>query len=495
MKEPKTNALYYGDNLPILRGFPDECVDLVYLDPPFNSNADYNAIFKDESGKLSSAQVKAFDDTWHWGPSAQEHYDFLTNTGLNRGQVPQPITAIMSAFVQSLGKNALTAYLVEMTVRLVELHRVLRDTGSMFLHCDPTASHFLKVILDALFGPNRFRNEIIWAYRGGGVSKRWFARKHDVILFYSKGTTWTFNVQYTPYSESTLAVTGRTGKRVNKTSIDLDRGAHMPDWWTDINALQTWSPERLGYPTQKPIALLERIISAGSNPGDVVLDPFCGCGTAIAAAEALGRKWIGIDITYLSIAVMKSRLQDQHPHLGKIEVIGAPTELEGARQLAADEENGRYQFQWWALDQIGATPRGGTEKKGADGGIDGIISFSDSSGVQTVIVSVKSGGVQARDIRELKAVVERERAAIGVFVTLEEPSKPMRDEAVQAGVWHSDLYNKDFPAIQIITAKEIIEDAKQPHLPPLIAPQYRKAERITSESEELQTGLFDNDGS
>jgi site-specific DNA-methyltransferase (adenine-specific) len=494
MTEPQANTLYYGDNLPILRGFPDDFVDLVYLDPPFNSNADYNAVFKDASGQRTDAQVKAFEDTWHWGPSAEEHYSFLTNTGLHKGQVSSGVTEIISAFVQAIGKSSLTAYLVEMTVRLVELQRVLKETGSLFLHCDPTASHYLKVILDAIFGEGRCRNEIIWAYRGGGVSKRWFARKHDVIFFYSKGNTWTFNSQYTPYSDATVAVTGRTGKRVNKTSIDLERGAHMPDWWTDINALQTWSPERLGYPTQKPIALLERLIKAGSNEGDVVLDPFCGCGTAVAAAEALGRKWIGIDITYLSIAVMKSRLQDQYPALGKIKVIGAPTELEGARRLAADEENGRYQFQWWALDQIGATPHGTDKKKGADGGIDGVINFTGASGMERVIISVKSGGVGVKDIRELQAVAERENAAIGVLVTLEDPSKPMRDEAAQAGSWHSDLYDKDYPRIQIITAKEIIEQAKLPHIPPLVAAQYRKAVQAKASTGAQQTELFDQGG-
>jgi DNA modification methylase len=555
MSEPRTNALYYGDNLPILRGMPDSYVDLVYLDPPFNSNADYNAIFRDESGQRSDGQIKAFEDTWHWGPSAEEHYTFLTNSGLHKGRVPSEVTAIIGAFVAALGKNQMTAYLVEMTVRLVELRRILNDTGALYLHCDPTASHYLKIVLDAIFGPSSFLNEIIWKRAGAkndytqGADV--YPRVHDVILFYARENSAEriFSQPLMPYSQEYVDNAYRlieegTGRRYQLTDLSapgagsrghpqyefmgvtrywrynkekmegllaagrviqsglgkvprykryLDEGKGVPtgDVWTDIGPLQGQAAEKLGYPTQKPLALLERIISASSKPGDIVLDPFCGCGTAVAAAQKLGRKWIGIDVTYLSIAVMKKRMQDHFPELGKIEVIGAPTEVEGARRLAADEENGRYQFQWWALDQIGATPRGGDKKKGADGGIDGIITFSDVGGaLQTVIVSVKSGGVEAKDVRELKAVVEREKAVIGVLVTLEEPSRPMRDEAVQAGSWHSDLYNKDYSKIQIITAKDIIEDAKQPHLPPLLAPQYRKAAQIKEQPGEQQAGLF-----
>jgi site-specific DNA-methyltransferase (adenine-specific) len=542
MTEPQANTLYYGDNLPILRGMPDCCVDLIYLDPPFNSNADYNAIFKDESGHRTDAQIKAFEDTWHWGPSAQEHYDFLTNTGLHKGRVPEQVTAIIGAFVAALGKNPMTAYLVEMTVRLVELRRVLKETGSIYLHCDPTASHYLKVVMDAIFGPENLRNEIIWKRTTAkGLATKALPNNHDVILSYTRSSKaeWNAEEAFVPYDENDLDETTQRAYRLRdadgrayqlsditnpnhdrpnltyefmgvmrvwrwtkdrmeqaladgkivqsspgsvpryKRYLDEQRGMPIGSVWTDIQPIGAQARERLGYPTQKPMALLERIIKTSSNQGDVVLDPFCGCGTAIAAAQKLGRKWIGIDLTYLSIAVMKKRMQDHFPELGRIEVIGAPTELEGARRLAADEENGRYQFQWWALDQIGATPRGGDKKKGADGGIDGLITFSDVGGVlQSVIVSVKSGGVQAKDIRELSHVVEREKAVIGVFVTLEEPSKPMRDEAAQAGSWHSDLYDKSYAKIQIITAKEILEDEKRPDLPPLIAEQYRKAERM-----------------
>jgi DNA modification methylase len=554
MTGPKANTLYYGDNLPILRGFPDDCVDLIYLDPPFNSNADYNAVFKDESGQRTDAQIKAFEDTWHWGPSAEEHFAYLTNTALHKGRVPSEVTAIIGAFVSALGKSQMTAYLIEMSVRLVELQRVLKDSGSLWLHCDPTASHYLKIVLDSIFGPASFINETVWKRTHAHTGIRRMAFVHDVLLVYGKGSAWTWNRVKVPYSEeyvdgfftkndekgryrSTILTgpgprsgpSGQPWKGVDPSKSsrhwaipgflrntlsspdltpqqaldELDAGgrilwpkkvggvpslkqyvedlggADITDIWSDIPPIGAQAAERLGYPTQKPLALLERIISTSSNPGDIVLDPFCGCGTAVAAAQKLGRKWIGIDLTYLSIAVMKKRLQDHFPELGKIEVVGAPTELEGARRLAADEENGRYQFQWWALDQIGATPRGGDKKKGADGGIDGLITFSDVGGaLQSVVVSVKSGGVQVRDIRELNHVVDRDKAAIGVLVTLEEPSKPMQDEAAQAGSWHSELFEKDYPKIQIITAKEILEDEKMPDLPPLIAEQYRKAERI-----------------
>ena len=550
MSSLRTNVLFYGDNLPVLRDMPDESVDLVYLDPPFNSNSDYSAIFRDESGQRSAAQINAFEDTWHWGPSAQEHYDYLTNTGIHKGRISSEVTAIIAAVAVALGKNQMTAYLVEMTVRLVELRRILKPTGTIYLHCDPTASHYLKIVMDAIFGPDRMFAEIVWKRTTTHNDAKKWSPDHDVILVYTAGDEFTFNPVYMPhdqeYTDTFYKNVDEHGRRYSLDNIaspnprpnltyvwrgnepplkgwrysletmeklfadgrielpkkpggrprvrrylDEMKGTPPGDVWTDIRPISAHAKERLGYPTQKPLALLERIIEASSNPGDIVLDPFCGCGTAVAAAQKLGRRWVGIDLTYLSIAVMKKRMQDHYPELGKIEVIGAPTELEGARRLAADEENGRYQFQWWALDQIGATPRGGDKKKGADGGIDGLITFSDvGSALQSVIVSVKSGGVQAKDIRELNHVVEREKAVIGIFVTLEEPSKPMKDEAAQAGSWHSDLYDKSYPKIQIITAREIIEEGKMPDLPPLLAPQYRQAERVKKSAGD-QGGLFD----
>jgi site-specific DNA-methyltransferase (adenine-specific) len=383
----------------------------------------------------------------------------------------------MNTFVPAIGKNSLSAYLVEMAVRLVELRRVLKDTGSLYLHCDPTASHYLKIILDAIFGVENFLNEVIWMYGLGGSSSRYWPRKHDVILWYSK----TPDGQY--FEADMIPAKSNAMKGLLKKA---------PDYW-DIPSLNNMAAERLGYPTQKPLALLERIIRSSCPPDGIVLDPFCGCGTAVAAAQVLGRKWIGIDITYLAIAVMKKRLLDHFPELGRIRVVGAPTEMSGLRKLAADDVNGRYQVQWWALDQLGATPRDAGKKQGADGGIDGIISFSDVGGeYKSVIVSVKSGGVQVKDVRELQAVVEREKAAIGVLFTVEEPTRPMRNEAAQAGFWHSDLFGKDYAKIQIISAQEVLENGKKPDLPPLISEQYRKAERIQRKAGD-QGELFANE--
>jgi site-specific DNA-methyltransferase (adenine-specific) len=534
-----TNRLYYGDNLAILRDkVPDACIDLVYLDPPFNSNRDYNVIFKDESGNRSDAQLLAFEDTWHWGPDAERQYRYLTNTSEHGGRVPEPVSTIVGALRQGVGANQMMAYLVEMAVRLVELHRVLKTTGSLYLHCDPTASHYLKLLLDAVFGPRVFRNEIVWLRTNAQNFKpRYFTRNQDVILFYSKSDAYTWRTQYQPYSKEQLARfkpetgSGRLYKAENLTitggsearnfewrgsrppanrvwalsqerleelwaeglilkkkdgsprldgmKVYLDElpGKPLGSVWTDIPRVGNTSGERLGYPTQKPISLLERIIEASSNEGDVMLDPFCGCGTALVAAEKLKRRWIGIDVTYLSIAVMKSRLTTAFG-LEAVEVVGQPTEVEGARGLAKDPRDGRYQFQWWALGMIDAQPVGGVKKKGADSGVDGIITFTDAGAkLERVIVSVKSGGVNAGMIRDLKGTLESQQAAIGVFLTLEEPTKPMRDEAAKAGAYHSELWNRDYPRIQILSVADLLERKKKPDLPTFVHAPFKQAER------------------
>jgi DNA modification methylase len=457
----KTNALYYGDNLDILRRYiPDEGADLVYLDPPFNSNRDYNVIFKDESGRKSDAQILAFEDTWHWGPSAEATYDYLTNSSRHGGRIPDSVSRIVSALRAGIGTNQMLAYIVEMAPRLVELRRVLKPTGSLYLHCDPTASHYLKLVLDAIFGPRSFVNEIVWERSTAKNDPKRYGRIHDVLLFYSKGSTFTWNRQNVPFnadfaelpanlSKNYTYVEPGTGRRyrlsdltANKPGGDTDYewrgvrpykgrpwafskanlekfeaegrivyrrtgmptfkryldempGVPLQDVWTDIR-LGSASPERLGWDTQKPLALLERIVTASSNPGDVVLDPFCGCGTALVAAQKLGREWVGIDITYLSIAVMRARMKDSFG-LEDVEVIGQPTEVEGARALAQSPE-GRYQFQWWALALVDAQPVGGAQRKGADQGIDGTITFTDKNNeLERVLVSVKSGHGQLID--------------------------------------------------------------------------------------------------
>jgi site-specific DNA-methyltransferase (adenine-specific) len=379
----QTDVLYYGDNLDILRRYvPDASVDLIYLDPPFNSNRDYNVIFRDESGNRSDAQLLAFEDTWHWGPSAESTYRYLTNTAHHEGRVPDKVSTIIAALRSGIGSNQMMAYLVEMAVRLVELHRVLKPTGSLYLHCDPTASHYLKLILDGVFGPMNFRNEIVWQRTGAHNDPKRFGRVTDTILFYSKTDRMTFNAQYEEYDPTYVAeryrykdddgrlfwpntmtaaeprsnpmrvflgqemlpppgthwrflqenidrleAEGRIyysakGVPYLKSYLDERKGRPAQNLWTDI-AMSKSGGERLGWQTQKPVALLERIIEASSNEGDVVLDPFCGCGTALIAAERTRRRWIGIDITYLSIAVMKARLKDSFGIA--VPVIGQPT--------------------------------------------------------------------------------------------------------------------------------------------------------------------------
>ena len=534
-----TNRLYYGDNLDILREHvPDASVDLVYLDPPFNSNRDYNVIFKDESGNKSDAQLVAFEDTWHWGPDAQRQYEYLTNTAVHAGRVPDDVSTLIAALRHAIGTNQMMAYLVEMAVRLVELHRVLKPTGSLYLHCDPTASHYLKVVLDAIFGPQGFVNEIVWKRTTAHSDSKRAGRIHDILLFYGKTQDRVWNPVYQPYDDEyveryyrykdddgrryasgDVAAAGPgpakmfrgelreppTGShwRFSQEKIDaliaegrifftkngfprykryLDEMPGMPlqDLWADkgVQPVVSWSSEGLGYPTQKPVALLERVIEASSNPGDVVLDPFCGCGTALVAAEKLKRRWIGIDITWLSIAVMKSRLATAFG-LDDIEVTGSPTEVEGARALAIDPRDGRYQFQWWALGMIDAQPVGGVKKKGADSGIDGIITFTDAGAkLERVIVSVKSGGVNVGMIRDLIGTLKTQQAAIGVFLTLEEPTKPMRDAAAQAGSYHSELWNRDYARIQILSVADLLEHKRRPDLPAFKHQPFKPAQRI-----------------
>lgn len=535
-----TNVLYYGDNLDILRRYiPDESVDLVYLDPPFNSNRDYNVIFKDESGRKSDAQLLAFEDTWHWGPSAEATYAYLTNTARHEGRIPDPVSTIIAALRRGIGENQVMAYLVEMTIRLVELHRVLKPTGSLYLHCDPTASHYLRLVLDSIFGVHNFVNEIIWkrsdAHNDYGQGAKHLGRIHDVILFYRRSEAAAFNPIYTPLSDKTTKqwykhVEKDTGRLYNladitgpggaakgnpqyeflgvtrywrysrermqelydagliiqskpgtvparKRYLDESKGVALQDVWTDIDMLRGLTKgERLGYPTQKPVALLERVVAISSNPGDIVLDPFCGCGTALIAAHKLDRRWIGIDLTYLAIAVMRARLRDIFT-LDGVKVIGQPTEVEGARQLAQSPE-GRYQFQWWALALVDAKPVGGVAKKGADRGVDGVITFTDRHGeMLSVLVSVKSGGVNSAMVRDLVGTLAREKAPIGLFVTLEDASKEMHLEADKAGSFHSEVWNRDYPRLQILSIANLLK-GKKPELPPFVLPTYQQAPRI-----------------
>lgn len=538
------NKLYFGDNLTILRDeVPDESVDLIYLDPPFNSAANYNVLFADKSGQKSAAQIAAFEDTWHWNVEQSESaYSEIVYGG-------GKLADLMSALLGFLGKNDMLAYLVMMAVRLRELHRVLKPTGSLYLHCDPTASHYLKLILDAVFGTGGFRNEIVWRRTSGRKGMTQFGRVHDVIFFYTKSTMWTWNPSTVPltadnirghdilregdgkvYRLSDLSGAGQgpsrlfgdreipppkgrhwmfdqegidklteegrihftsTGNPRIKTDIENLSGIAVHDVWNDIEPINAAAQERLGYPTQKPEALLERIISASSNDGDVVLDPFCGCGTAVAVSEKLHRRWIGIDITHLAITLIRHRLHNTFgSQLSGYEILGAPADVGGAEALAAQD---RYQFQWWALGLVDARPASGLNKKGADKGVDGFIYFlDDTSGkAKRVLVQVKSGGVKRSDIATLKSDVERERAEIGVFVTLEEPSGPMKTEAAVAGYYEPEYAPEQrVPKIQLLTISDLLAGARValPRLAPIDT--FKKAPKQRKGKSPTQTSIF-----
>ena len=536
------NQLYFGDNLDILRDhIPDASVDLIYLDPPFNSKANYNVLFQENSGQQSAAQITAFEDTWHWSLESESAYRDVVNNA--PGKLPELLQSMRSF----LGDNDMMAYLTMMGQRMVELHRVLKDTGSIYLHCDPTASHYLKLVMDAVFGPENWRNEIIWKRTSAHNSATRYGPNHDTILFYSKSRRYTWNPAYQSYDESYIknfyrhedekgryrlsdltgagvryGDSGEPWRGVNPTEVgrhwavpkatlaeysneNLDKltsqqkldlldelglvywppkgkvpqrkryldesNSQMPtqSTWTDIQPIGARARERLGYPTQKPEALLERIISASSNEGDVVLDPFCGCGTAIAAAERLNRRWIGIDITHIAITLIRHRLSDSFQNdLKPYQVLGQPQDVASAQALATDSENsGRYQFEWWALGLVDARPAQ-DRKKGADSGIDGYINFfDDNSGkAKRIVVQVKSGHVTRNQVATLKGDMEREKAEIGLFITLEKPTRPMESEAANAGFYTPEHFpDSHYPHIQILTIEELLNGSKRAEYP------------------------------
>ena len=452
------NQLYYGDNLHVLRdraSFPDESVDLIYLDPPFNSQRDYNLLFKSPKGHESEAQITAFEDSWHWGEQAEREFDEIIH-GKNTD-----LASIMNALRSFLGENDMMAYLTMMANRLLELHRVLKTTGSIYLHCDPTASHYLKVVMDGVFGKENYRNEIIWSYRRWPSPAKNFQWMHDSILFYTKKPKAnTFHVEYEANSDSyTKRFKGKTQvldeeTKTRKLVVDApSKGLPRRDVW-EMSILAGSSNERLGYPTQKPLALLERIIAASSNEGDVVLDPFCGCGTAVHAAQNLKRKWIGIDITHLAISLIEKRLRGAFKNGLVFEVHGTPKDLDAARDLAMRD---KYQFQWWAVSLVEAQPFQG-KKKGADGGIDGLKFFHDvdKAGVRKIVVSVKGGGLKADDVRALNHVREREKADFAFLISIETPTKGMVGDAASAGLFVS-ASGKKYPRVQLLTIERLLE--------------------------------------
>ena len=543
-EKSQKNQLFYGDNLDVLRlHVLDESVDLVYLDPPFKSNANYNVLFAERDGTQAAAQIKAFNDTWRWDDGAARAYADVVEAG---GRVSQA----MQAFRTFLGESDMLAYLAMMAPRLVELRRVMKDASSLYLHCDQTSSHYLKLLLDAVFGPSNFRNEIVWKRKAGrgetnNAAIR-FGVSTDSILFYAKGPATLFHRQYRKnnpgYIESKFTNVDPSGRRYrldNLTSpsyrpnliyeykgykppekgwavsyermeeMDREGRIHFPadqtkrlqrkryldqlagetvdTLWDDIPPINSQAQERLGYPTQKPEALLTRILSASSNEGDVVLDPFCGCGTTIAAAQALGRQWIGIDVTNLAITLIRHRLKDAYGDdiEQTYQVIGEPVSVPDAEALAASDP---YQFQWWALGLVGARPAEG--KKGADQGIDGRIYFHDGDTAKTkqIVISVKAGKLHAPYVRDLRGVVEREQAALGVLLTLNAPTKAMRTEAASAGFYASPW--GQHPRVQILTVGELLAGKRLDAPPPRqTSLTYKRAPKALKKAGE-QAGIF-----
>jgi site-specific DNA-methyltransferase (adenine-specific) len=448
----QTNVLYYGDNLDVLqRHVKDETIDLVYLDPPFNSDANYNVLFA-EHGEKSAAQIEAFTDTWEWNTDARLAYEAVVEQG---GHVADT----MRAFHTMIPGSDMLAYLAMMAPRLVELHRVLKPTGSLYLHCDPTASHYLKLLLDAVFGAKRFENEIVWYYKGAGVSPRRWARRHDVLLWYSKSGDRYFDPD--PVRDEYAASTRERfshfiGNKRGKADYGVQTlnalGKHPDDVW-QIPIVAPSARERLGYPTQKPLALMERVIASSSQPGDIVLDPFCGCGTTVDAAQALGRRWIGIDITHLSIGLIKHRLVTRYgPDIAKAyRVVGEPTTVDDAAVLAKEDP---FQFQAWALGLVGARVAG-SDKKGGDKGIDGRLYFHLGDGeTRQIILSVKAGNLAPTYLDALWGVIEREKAEIGVLVSFNEPTGGMRARAADAGF--IDTPWGKYPRLQMRTVGELL---------------------------------------
>ena len=520
-----TNQLFYGDNLDVLRQkVKDESVDLCYIDPPFNSKRNYFQIYNN-IGKDDAAQAQAFMDTWTWNERAMQGFDEISSNAT--GGYPRQTIELMTGLARVLGNGPLLAYLVGMTQRVNEIWRVLKPTGSFYLHCDPTCSHYLKLVLDTLFcgRGGDYRNEIIWKRRSGSSSavhqSNHFGICTDTIFYYVKSNEAIFKSQYNFDDPSYKAHIKKYFKHIDengrrfcddnlsnpahrpnlmyeyrgikppkngwaisrenmeqwdkegrlyftrnggirrKTYLDELKGKSIQNLWLDISPINSQAQERLGYPTQKPEALLERIIQASSNEGDTVLDAFCGCGTTIAVAQRLRRNWIGIDITYQSIAVILQRLEDSFgaETVAAIQLGGLPKDMDSARALATKKDDRlRKEFEKWAVLTYSKNRAAINEKKGADKGVDGIAYFA--TGHQTtarVIFQVKSGKVQRNDIATLNSDRQREQAELAILLTLEEPTKPMRDEVFAAGVYHHTLLNREVCRVQIVSIQDLLD--------------------------------------
>lgn len=544
------SKLFYGDNLAIMKQHvANESVDLVYLDPPFNSNRGYNVIFAHHDTTVSAeqAQIQAFDDTWRWTPTTEEQY-----SGYISGELPNQAADALTAFHTLLGENDAMAYLVNMAPRLVELHRVLKSTGSLYLHCDPTMSHYLKVLLDAIFGADRFVNEVIWkrstAHSDTKQGSKHMGRLHDTILVYAKSDAHTFNTEMLAYADAYVESkyryieegTGRQYRLDNLTGpggaakgnpqyevmgvtrywrysrarmddliaegriiqtrpgtvpqykryLDEMPGVSLQDVWVDIDPINSRAAERLGYPTQKPLSLMERIVRMSSNPGDVVLDPFCGCGTTVDAAQKLGRTWLGIDITYLAVDLIEKRLR--HTYGDDItktyDVLGIPRDKAAALALFSKSP---FDFERWAVSLVNGQPN---QKQVGDKGIDGVARFplgdpnQKKGGIGRILISVKGGkNVNPSMVRDLGGTVSTQKAEMGVLITNTPPTKLMLDEANHAGLYKHPSTGTTYPRIQIITVTDLLS-GKKPFVPMTYLP-YIAA--LKSASPSMDVPLFE----
>jgi len=456
------NRLYYGDCLSIMRDEMNlSSIDLIYLDPPFSSNRNYNAIYKDETGRMLPDQVEAFCDTWELDTERERAIREMPVLMREVG-IDDEIAEFWQMWMIALRKTQprLLAYLSYMAQRLLLMRSILRPTGSIYLHCDPTASHYIKVLMDTIFGHENFLNEIIWSYRTGGVSKHWFGRKHDTLLFYAGNKKkHTFNVLKEPsYNRGFKPYRFKGVEEFKDSEGKWYTLASIRDVW-EINAIGRSSKERLGYATQKPLALLERIITASTNEGDVVFDPFCGCATTLEAAHKLKRKWIGIDIAIHAIKrVAKVRLADRLRLVEGIDftIEGVPRNLEGAKDLW---ERDKYHFQKWAVEEVDGFV---TTKRTADGGIDGRLYFAvpRENDLQSMILEVKGGkNVTIADLRALHSVLEREEALMAGLIVME----PLGDRKLSnfkkliADAGDFDVMGRLYPRMQILSVPEILE--------------------------------------
>lgn len=575
------NHLYYGDNLEVLRKYiRDESIDLCYIDPPFNSKRNYNQIYNN-LGKEDLAQSQAFMDTWTWDKLAEKGFGEIIDN--NRGIFTHQTIKLILGLRSVLNESSLIAYLISITLRVAEIYRALKPTGSFFFHCDPTSSHYIKLVLDSIFLPNggEFQNEITWKRAFAHCDTKQGMKRcgniKDNIFFYTKSKNYNWNTIFTEYKldylDSEYRHVDKDGRNYKQTDLtaakpggdtsyewrvkrelkeesnwiaDLNDDYLNPDpnwqykgvtpyrnryWayskenmiqfaiqgklfhrktgmprlkqyseemvgiplqniWDDIPPLTTHDKERLGYPTQKPEALLERIIKVSSNEGDVILDAYCGCGTTVAVAQKLNRKWIGIDITYQSISLILKRLEDSHGStvLNAVNLSGIPKDIRSAEELAVKKDDRvRKEFEKWAVLTYSQNRAAINQKKGSDHGIDGwgFFPITDKQ-FGRIVFQVKSGKVGSKDIRDLLGTITREKAELGIFITLQTPTKDMVKEAKAYGLYHYDLMNQDIPKIQIVTIQEILEKEVRLSLP-LVAGVLKSSPRHNdSDSSQLE---------